>query len=216
MVQFFIVFAENDHKGGLAMNIAVFASHGGSDLQAIIDGCKSEKINADVKLVISNNSDSMALQRAKNEGILGYHISQKVIPNNDELDRKILNILDVNKIDMIFLAGYMKMLGDPVLQRYANRIFNIHPALLPKYGGKGMHGMNVHKAVIEAKEKVSGVTIHRVNENYDSGEIIAQTEVPVMPSDMPEQLAARVLEREHSFLVEVICDIVNGNIKLGI
>lgn len=84
------------------MNIAVFASHGGSDLQAIINGCKSEKINAHVKLVISNNLDSMALQRAKNEGILGYHISQKVIPNNNELDRKILNILDENKIDIIF------------------------------------------------------------------------------------------------------------------
>jgi phosphoribosylglycinamide formyltransferase-1 len=198
------------------MNIAIFASHGGSNLQAIIDSCKSEKINADVKLVISNNSDSMALQRAKNEGILGYHISQKVIPNNDELDRKILNILDENKIDMIFLAGYMKMLGVPVLQKYSNRIFNIHPALLPKYGGKGMYGMNVHKAVIQAKEKVSGVTIHRVNENYDSGEIVAQTEVQVMPNDMPEELATRVLEREHSFFVEVICDIVNGNIKLEI
>jgi phosphoribosylglycinamide formyltransferase-1 len=197
------------------MNIAVFASHGGSDLQAIIDGCKSEKINANVKLVISNNLDSMALQRAKNEGISGYHISSKVIPNNDELDRKILKVLDENNIDMIFLAGYMKMLGIPVLQKYLNRIFNIHPALLPKYGGKGMYGMNVHKAVIQAKEKVSGVTIHRVNENYDSGEIVAQTEVPVMHNDTPEELAARVLEREHYFLVEVISDIVNGNIKLG-
>jgi phosphoribosylglycinamide formyltransferase-1 len=198
------------------MNIAVFASHGGSDLQAIIDGCKSEKINAEVKLVISNNSDSIALQRARNEGVLGYHISQKVIPNNDELERKILNVLDENKIDMIFLAGYMKMLGNLVLQKYSNRIFNIHPALLPKYGGKGMYGMNVHRAVIEAKEKVSGVTIHRVDENYDSGQIVAQTEVQVTPNDTPEELAARVLEREHSFLVEVICDIVNGKIKLGV
>ncbi|WP_243128298.1 formyltransferase family protein [Clostridium chromiireducens] len=158
----------------------------------------------------------MSLQRSKNEGILGYYLSQKVIPNNDELDRRILNILGENKIDMIFLAGYMKMLGYPVLRKYENRIFNIHPALLPKYGGKGMYGMNVHKAVIQAKEKVSGVTIHRVNENYDSGEIVAQTEVPVMPNDMPENLAARVLEREHSFLIKVICDIVNGKIKLGI
>ncbi|WP_017417228.1 phosphoribosylglycinamide formyltransferase [Clostridium tunisiense] len=197
------------------MNIAVFASHGGSDLQAIIDACKSGKINSQVKLVISNNSNSMALQRAKNEGILGYHISQKVISDNGELDKKILSILVENEIDMIFLAGYLKMLGTSVLQKYSNRIFNIHPALLPKYGGKGMYGMNVHKAVIEAREKISGVTIHRVNEKYDSGEIVAQAEVPVMPNDTPEELAARVLEREHSFLIEVIHDVINGNIKLG-
>ncbi|WP_291569266.1 phosphoribosylglycinamide formyltransferase [Clostridium sp. UBA4548] len=197
------------------MNIAVFASHGGSDLQAIIDGCKSGKINSQVKLVISNNSNSMALQRAKNEGILGYHISQKVISDNGELDKKILSILVANEIDMIFLAGYLKMLGTSVLQKYSNRIFNIHPALLPKYGGKGMYGMNVHKAVIEAREKISGVTIHRVNEKYDSGEIVAQAEVPVMPNDTPEELAARVLEREHSFLIEVIHAVINGNIKLG-
>ncbi|EQB88935.1 phosphoribosylglycinamide formyltransferase-1 [Clostridium punense] len=197
------------------MNIAVFASHGGSDLQAIIDGCKSGKVNSKVKLVISNNSNSMALQRAENEGILGYHISQKVIPDNGKLDNKILSILDENEIDMIFLAGYLKMLGTSVLQKYSNRIFNIHPALLPKYGGKGMYGMNVHKAVIEAREKISGVTIHRVNEKYDSGEIVAQAEVPVMPNDTPEELAARVLEREHSFLIEVVNDIISGNIKLG-
>lgn len=197
------------------MNIAVFASHGGSDLQAIIDGCKSGKVNSKVKLVISNNSNSMALQRAENEGILGYHISQRVIPDNGKLDNKILSILDENEIDMIFLAGYLKMLGTSVLQKYSNRIFNIHPALLPKYGGKGMYGMNVHKAVIEAREKISGVTIHRVNEKYDSGEIVAQAEVPVMPNDTPEELAARVLEREHSFLIEVVNDIISGNIKLG-
>lgn len=197
------------------MNIAVFASHGGSDLQAIIDGCKSGKINAQVKLVISNNSNSMALQRAKNQGILGYHISQKVIPDNGELDKKILSTLEKNEIDMIFLAGYLKILGTSVLQKYSNRIFNIHPALLPKYGGKGMYGINVHKAVIEAREKISGVTVHRVNEKYDSGEIVAQAEVPVMHNDTPEELAARVLEREHSFLIEVINDIISGNIKLG-
>lgn len=116
------------------MNIAVFASHGGSDPQAIIDGCKSKKINAEVKLVISNYLDSMSLQRTKNEGILGYYLSQKVIPNNDELDRRILKILGENKIDMIFFAGYMKVLGYSVFRKYENRMFNINPALLSKYG----------------------------------------------------------------------------------
>ena len=112
-------------------------------------------------------------------------------------------------------AGYMRMLHISVLEKYNNRIFNIHPALLPKFGGKGMHGMNVHTAVIKAKESETGVTIHRVNAEYDSGEIVAQTTVPVLKNDTPEILAARVLDREHEFWVEVIADIVNGEITLG-
>lgn len=197
------------------MNIAVFASHGGSDLQAIIDGCKNNKINATVAAVISNNGDSMALQRANKENISAYHLSAKKFGGEEALAKEILDVLIKHEIDMIFLAGYMRMLHITVLEKYNNRIFNIHPALLPKFGGKGMYGMNVHTAVIEAKEKETGVTIHRVNAEYDSGEIVAQATVPVLENDTPEILAARVLEREHTFLVEVIADIINGKIKLG-
>lgn len=197
------------------MNIAVFASHGGSDLQAIIDGCKSNKINATVVAVISNNADSMALQRANNENISAYYLSAKKFGSEEALAKEILDVLADHEVDMIFLAGYMRMLHITVLEKYNNRIFNIHPALLPKFGGKGMYGMNVHTAVIEAKEKETGVTIHRVNAEYDSGEIVAQTTVPVLENDTPEILAARVLEREHTFLVEVIADIINGKIALG-
>lgn len=197
------------------MNIAVFASHGGSDLQAIIDGCKSNKITATVAAVISNNGDSMALQRADKENISAYHLSAKKFGSEKALAKEILDVLEKHEIDMIFLAGYMRMLHITVLEKYNNRIFNIHPALLPKFGGKGMYGMNVHTAVIEAREKETGVTIHRVNAEYDSGEIVAQTTVPVLENDTPEILAARVLEREHTFLVEVIADIINGNISLG-
>ena len=197
------------------MNIAVFASHGGSDLQAIIDGCKSNKIGANVAVVISNNGDSMALQRANNENIPSYHLSAKKFGNEEVLAEEILNVLSQYNIDMIFLAGYMRMLHISILNKFNNRIFNIHPALLPKFGGKGMYGMNVHTAVINAKEKETGVTIHRVSAEYDSGEIVAQTIVPVLENDTPEQLGARVLEREHEFLVEVISDIVNGKIVLG-
>ncbi len=197
------------------MNIAVFASHGGSDLQAIIDGCKSNQINAKVAVVISNNSDSMALQRAHNENIPAYHLSAKRCGNEDILAAEILAVLSKHDIDMIFLAGYMRMLHITILDKYNNRIFNIHPALLPKFGGKGMYGMHVHTAVIAAKESETGVTIHRVNAEYDSGEIIAQTTVPVLADDTAEILAARVLEREHEFLVEVISDIVDGKISLG-
>lgn len=197
------------------MNIAVFASHGGSDLQAIIDGCKNKKIDAKVSVVISNNSDSMALQRATNENIPSYHLSAKKFGSEELLAKEILNVLSEHSVDMIFLAGYMRMLHISVLEKYNNRIFNIHPALLPKFGGKGMYGMNVHTAVIDAKEKETGVTIHRVNAEYDSGEIVAQTTVPVLENDTPEILAARVLEKEHEFLVEVIADIVGGKIALG-
>ncbi len=197
------------------MNIAVFASHGGSDLQAIIDGCKNNKINAKVAVVISNNGDSMALQRAKNDNIPAYHMSAKKYGSEEVLAQEILDVLLKYHVDMIFLAGYMRMLHVSVLGKYNNRIFNIHPALLPKFGGKGMYGMNVHNAVIEAGEKETGVTIHRVSAEYDSGEIIAQTKVVVMDGDTPEILADRVLDREHEFLVEVISDISEGKIVLG-
>ena len=197
------------------MNIAVFASHGGSDLQAIIDGCKQDKLNATVAVVISNNGDSMALERAKRENIPAYHMSAKKYGSEDLLAEELLGVLEAYQIDMIFLAGYMRMLHVDILTKYHNRVFNIHPALLPKFGGRGMYGMNVHTAVIEAKETETGVTIHRVNAEYDSGEIVAQTKVPVMQDDSPEILAARVLEREHTFLVEVISQIIAGEIVLG-
>ena len=197
------------------MNIAVFASHGGSDLQAIIDGCKNNKINASVVAVISNNGNSVALQRAENESIPAFHLSAKKYGSEEVLAEEILKVLSEYNVDMIFLAGYMRMLHISVLQKYNNRIFNIHPALLPKFGGKGMYGMNVHKAVIEAGENETGVTIHRVSSEYDSGEIVAQTKVDVRDGDTAESLAARVLECEHEFLVEVISDIADGKIALG-
>ena len=197
------------------MNIAVFASHGGSDLQAIIDGCKKHRIDAKVAVVISNNGDSMALQRADKENIPAYHLSAKKSGSEEALADAIRSVLSAYNIDMIFLAGYMRMLHISILEKYSNRIFNIHPALLPKFGGKGMYGINVHTAVLEAGEKETGVTIHRVSPAYDSGEIVAQTTVPVFAGDTPEQLAARVLEKEHEFLVDVIADIAMGRIALG-
>ncbi|MCL2404641.1 MAG: phosphoribosylglycinamide formyltransferase [Defluviitaleaceae bacterium] len=161
------------------MNIAVFASHGGSGLQAIIDACKSKRINAKVCAVISNNSGSFALQRARNNNIPAYHFSQNTIEDPDTLDKTILDTLTKNDAQIIFLAGYLKKLGPTILKTFENRVFNIHPSLLPKYGGKGMYGLNVHAAVLAAKETETGITIHRVSDEYDSGEIIAQTKVPV-------------------------------------
>lgn len=196
------------------MNIAVFASHGGSDLQAIMDGCRQQQINARVAVVISNNADSMALQRAQAEKIPAYHLSAKLFGSEELLAQKLLDVLRRYQIDMIFLAGYMRLLHPSLLEAYQNRIFNIHPALLPKYGGRGMYGIHVHEAVIAAGEAETGVTIHRVSAEYDSGEIVAQAVVPVLAGDTAQTLAARVLEREHTFLVEVIADIADGGIKL--
>ena len=166
-------------------------------------------------MVISNNAASMALQRANCENIPAYHLSAKKFGSEDRLAEEILAVLQKYGIDMIFLAGYMRMLHPSVLEAYRNRIFNIHPALLPKFGGRGMYGMNVHTAVIAAGDRETGVTIHRVSPEYDSGEIVAKTTVPVMTNDTPETLAARVLMREHTFLVEVISQIADGKIALG-
>jgi len=187
-------------------NIAVFASHGGSDLQAIIDGCRAGKIPARVCVVISNNSNSRALERAKNESIPAFHLSEKNSPGS--LGEKTLEILQSHKTDIVFLAGYLKKIPAPVLEKYENKIFNIHPSLLPKYGGKGMFGINVHTAVLAANDAETGITIHRVSAEYDEGDILAQRKVPVHENDTPEILAARVLEQEHIFLVEFLSGVL--------
>ena len=182
--------------------IAVFASHGGSNLQAIIDGCKAGKINAEVVVVISNNPDAYALERAKNAGIPGYCLNKKNSGNN--LGEEMLKLLALHDADMVFLTGYLKKLAGKILQEYKGRIYNIHPSLLPKHGGKGMFGINVHKAVLEAGEKESGATIHKVAEEYDTGEIISQKKVPVLEFDTPETLAKRVLAAEHKLVLETL------------
>lgn len=191
------------------LNIAVFASSGGSNLQAIIDGCAANKINANACVVISNNSKSMALQRARDAGIPAFHFSAKKIEDPIQLEQTILQTLLAHEADLIFLAGYMKKIGVSILRKYEGCIYNIHPALLPKYGGKGMFGIYVHQAVIDAGETETGITIHKVDPEYDTGEIVAQCTVPVKKDDTAETLAARVLAREHQFLVETLAKLCN-------
>lgn len=135
-------------------------------------------------------------------------------PDKNCLDEEIFNILNNHSVNIIVLAGYMKKLGKKVLNRYRGRILNIHPALLPKYGGKGMYGKYVHEAVLNAKEKKSGVTIHLVDDEYDTGEVINQCEVEVKENDTVDTLSERVLQREHSFYVETLKLINEGKIKL--
>jgi phosphoribosylglycinamide formyltransferase-1 len=196
------------------MNIGFLASHGGSNMQAIIDACKSGKLQALPAVVISNNSNSGAIARAKTEGVPYYYLSGKTHPGPGELDDAILDAFLLHSVDIVVLAGYMKKLGPKILTHFRGRILNVHPALLPKFGGEGMFGIHVHEAVIAAGEKESGVTIHFVDEQYDTGAILAQTRVPVMPDDTPETLAARVLEQEHILYAETLQRIVTGEIPL--
>jgi phosphoribosylglycinamide formyltransferase-1 len=194
--------------------LGFLASHGGSNMQAIIDACKEGRLHAQPAVVISNNSESTALERARREGIPGYHLSSATHPDPAELDAAITHTLEEHGVDLVILAGYMKLLGPQTLARYRGRILNIHPALLPKFGGKGLYGKKVHEAVLAAGERVTGVTIHLVDERYDAGPIIAQREVPVMEGDTVDSLADRVLEREHELYAETIEKIVQGEIDL--
>ncbi len=183
-------------------------------MQAITDACKSGALHATPVVVISNNSKSGALERAKKEGIPHYHISGKHYPDPKDLDQAIFTAMTDHLADIVVLAGYMKKLGQKTLTQFEGRILNVHPALLPKYGGKGMYGMNVHEAVISSGENESGVSIHIVDGNYDTGPVIAQSCVPVSPSDTPQTLAEKVLHQEHVLFPETLQKIISGEIVL--
>jgi phosphoribosylglycinamide formyltransferase-1 len=182
------------------LNLAIFVSGGGTNLQALIDACRDGLLKAEIQAVISNNSKAYGLTRAREAGIDTFHISGIVYPEKDRYLAALTAILEDHRIDLIVLAGYMKLLPSKIVQKYYGRIINIHPALLPKFGGRGMYGINVHKAVIEAKERYSGASVHIVDEKYDQGPILVQRRVQVKPDDTPETLAARVLEVEHQIL----------------
>ena len=198
------------------IRLGCLASGSGTNLQAIIDAAASGELHADVAVVISNNSTSGALQRVRKTGIPGFHLSGATHPEAAGLDRAILATLQEHKVDVVVLAGYMKMLGPTVLSRYEGRVLNVHPALLPKFGGQGMYGRRVHEAVLASGESVTGATVHVVDAEYDHGPVVAQHEVPVLPNDTAESLSARVLEREHELLVETLQKVATGEIDLGV
>ena len=194
--------------------LGVLASHGGTNLQAIIDSCRSGAADAEVRVVISNNSRSLALERARRANIPASHLSGGTHPAPDLLDEAITETLHRHGVQVVALAGYMKMLGPRTLDAYRNRILNVHPALLPKFGGRGMYGERVHEAVLASGDRVSGVTVHLVDEEYDHGPVVAQTQVPVLPDDTPDTLAARVLEQEHILYSKTIQRIATGEVDL--
>ena len=186
------------------MRIAAMASHGGSILQAVLDACDSGELAAEVVLVISNNSDAQALQRARSAGIATLHLSSRTHPDPDALDKAITDALQQAGADWLLLAGYMKKLGPNTLNAYRNRILNTHPALLPKFGGQGFYGRRVHEAVLAAGEHESGATVHLVDETYDSGPILAQVRVPIRSNDTAASLEERVKVAERKLLLATL------------
>jgi phosphoribosylglycinamide formyltransferase 1 len=194
--------------------LGFFVSHRGSNMRAVFTACTLGTLNAEPALLISNNRNSAALAWAAENELPSVYLSPKSTGSEGALDEAHLDALREARVNLIILAGYMRKIGPKVLNAYRNRILNIHPALLPKYGGQGMFGQNVHEAVIAAGESESGVTVHLVDDEYDTGPIVAQTNVPVYPDDSPEDLAARVLAQEHRFFSETLVQIVSGKINL--
>jgi len=198
----------------MKLRIGFLASHGGSNVQAIIDACRAGKLAAEPCVVICNNSDAPVLERARRAGIATRHLSSHTHPLPEDLDAAVLETLLAHRVNLVVLAGYMRKLGPRTLARYRARVLNVHPALLPKFGGAGMYGKRVHEAVIASGDRDTGVTIHLVTEEYDQGPIIAQRRVPVMPDDTVDKLAARVLEAEHALYPETLAQIASGAIRL--
>lgn len=197
------------------LRIAVLASGSGTDLQSILDACENGQIDGKVILVISDNSDAFALERGRNHGAEALYIDHRD-KSREEHEKSISEEIDKRDIGLIVLAGYLRMLTPYFTSKYKNMIINIHPALLPKYGGKGMHGFNVHEAVLESGDEESGCTVHLVTEEVDGGPVIAQMRVKVMDDDTPETLQARVLEKEHILLPLVVQWFAEGRVKIEV
>jgi len=191
----------NTVKSGLA----IFASGGGSNAQKIIDHFKDSTF-ASVKLIVTNNANAYVLERAK-EG----HIPSAIINTGQLKDKDhLLPLLEQHDISHIILAGFLQLIPAYLTKTYPNKIYNIHPALLPNYGGKGMYGHHVHQAVFDNNERESGITIHYVNENYDEGQVIFQDKVALDVMDTPDVIAKKVLELEHKHYARVIEEVVIG------
>ncbi|EAT60008.1 phosphoribosylglycinamide formyltransferase [Chlorobium ferrooxidans] len=184
--------------------IAVFCSGSGSNFQAIFHALKQREINAEIVLCLSNRWQCGAMEFARENGIATLHLTEKQFDSFDGFAAAMVECLKKEQIEIIVLAGYMRKVPDAVVEAYTDRIINIHPALLPKFGGEGMYGIHVHTAVLASGETESGATVHLVNEEYDQGRILMQRKVPVHPGDSPESLAARVLACEHTLYPDAL------------
>ena len=198
------------------LRIAVLVSGGGTNLQAIIDGMKLGKItNTEIEVVISNKEHAYALVRARQYGIKTAVVSPKEYPNREEFDRALVKTIDSYQVNLIVLAGYLVILPKILIEKYPNRIVNIHPSLIPSFCGPGFYGLHVHEAVLERGNKITGATVHFVDEGTDTGPIILQKAVRVYEQDTPETLQKRVMEEaEWIILPEAINLIANNKIRI--
>jgi phosphoribosylglycinamide formyltransferase-1 len=194
--------------------IGFLASHNGTNMRAIVTAMRGGVLKAEPAVLISNNRDSTAIAWAEENKVPWAHISNKVTGSDAATDAKIAETLKDHGADLVVLAGYMRKLGPETLRLYDRRILNVHPALLPKFGGKGMYGAFVHEAVLKAGERETGVTIHLVDDEYDHGAVVAQASVPVEPTDTAATLAVRVMAREQTLYPETLRRIVDGTIDL--
>jgi phosphoribosylglycinamide formyltransferase-1 len=178
------------------MKIAVFVSGGGTNLQAIIDNTKDGILkDIEIALVLSSSKDAYALERAANNGIKSVVVSKKDFDSVEDWDEAVVKAVDESGAELIVLAGYLSLMGPKVVSKYSNRIINIHPALIPSFCGAGMYGIRPHRAALAKGVKVSGATVHFVNENYDEGPILLQKAVDVLADDTPETLQRRIMEQ---------------------
>ena len=184
--------------------LAVFASGRGSHLTNLFRAISQGDIDAEISLVVSDVEDSGAAQFAEEKGIPLLLVSAEHASSAIARNQRILEALTLNAIDWVLCLGYLKKVGTKIVEQYAGKMINIHPSLLPKFGGRGMYGLNVHQAVIDAGESVSGATVHYVNEAYDDGATIAQAEVDVPSGATPADLAALVLKAEHALLITTL------------
>ena len=187
--------------------IGILSSHNGSGFDAIQKACENNELDAQVILVISNNSTAQVLQKAQSKNIPNFIVNAKKFPD-ENLDKKITDMMSEFKVDYIFLSGYMKKIEENLVKTFENRIINSHPALLPKFGGKGMYGTNVHKAVIENGEKKSGCTVHFVNENYDEGKFILQNEITLEENETVESLEEKIKKLETITIIESLKTVI--------
>jgi phosphoribosylglycinamide formyltransferase-1 len=198
------------------MDVAVLGSGRGSNFQAILKAIQGGVLtNVRICVTVSNNSGAGILEIARANSIPAFHISRKQCASDDQLNDRLLSTLSQFGTELVVLAGYMKRLDRRIIERYSNRILNIHPALLPRYGGEGLYGMHVHEAVIQAGEKESGATVHLVDEDYDHGPIVLQQTVPVASGETVKSLAAKVIEIEHQLLPDAIQMFAEGRITVN-
>jgi phosphoribosylglycinamide formyltransferase 1 len=198
----------------MALRCAVFASGGGSNFGALLDRQKAGDLHVDFVLFVGNNSTAPAFERAREHGIPAVHLAPSRFRSEDAYAEKLSALLREHRVELILLAGYMKKIPLQIIKDFRHRIVNIHPALLPSFGGKGLYGSRVHEAVIAFGAKVTGVTVHFVDEEYDHGPIILQRAVEVLDGDDPHALAERVLKVEHASYWRAVEAIAQGTIKV--